>query len=468
MNYNIEDIKKRYSIVGHDIRLTKALEMALMVAPSDLSVLIQGESGTGKEVLPRLIHDNSSRKTKKYLAINCGSIPEGTIDSELFGHMKGSFTDAVQDHCGYFEAADGGTLFLDEVGELPLSTQARLLRVLETGEIMRVGANQTIKTNVRVVAATNVNMPQVIRDGRFRADLYYRLCGVTISLPPLRQRGNDILKLFRHFSILAARANRASESLRLTDEAERVMLSYPWPGNIRQLRNLAEQLTVTCCDTPVVTADVLADNGISTDVTDIVGPVGGVSDDRNLENRINLLQNIVSTLVAEVRNLKDYVGLGHDDDHASRAIGHKLSLGYTPSAADATSYEDSLQSSSSSDVIITPPGSIPLGHSTSLNHPMRGPMTHFSSHTNNQEEPSYGKSNLNYDNFDAPISHTLTTTDAEVVEVEEDDLNLERLERRTIEKALRKHRNRRNKAAEELGISERTLYRKIQQYNIDE
>ena len=245
---DIESIKTKYQIIGRDERLNMALDTALQVAPTDLSVLIQGESGVGKEIVPRIIHDFSPRKTKRYIAINCGSIPEGTIDSELFGHEKGAFTGAISDHDGYFAAANGGTLFLDEVGELPLSTQARLLRVLETGEYIRVGSNEPRKTNVRIVAATNVQMQKAIREGRFREDLYFRLCTISIKLPPLRDRGDDVVRLFKKFAMDTAAKYNMPMPLRLTEEAEIVLMSYKWPGNIRQLRNLAEQMSILCKD----------------------------------------------------------------------------------------------------------------------------------------------------------------------------------------------------------------------------
>lgn len=424
MNHNIEDIKKRYSIVGHNEGLLKALRMALMVAPADLSVLIQGESGTGKEVLPRIIHDFSARKTKNYLAINCGSIPEGTIDSELFGHEKGAFTDAMSDHAGYFETADGGTLFLDEVGELPLSTQARLLRVLETGEYLRVGGNQPRTTNVRVVAATNVNMQQAIRDGRFRADLYYRLCGVTIPLPPLRERGEDVLKLFRHFSIQAARAYHTAESLRLAPDAERIMMAYPWPGNIRQLRNIADQLTVLCQGSTLITAQVLEQYGISANSTDIVGPIGTGKTTDEMTGRIEFLEKLVGQLFNQVQALNEVVkGSSLKDNTFSPDASHLLAATpATPMAHPHVTFPPSDHSIDS--VIISQP------------------------HTYHEEKEQPN-----------PMEY--------VEEIKDDnELNLEQLERATIEKALRKYRNRRNKAAEALGISQRTLYRKIEQYNI--
>lgn len=244
MNLNqLQDIKQKYGVIGQCDGLNRALDIALQVAPTDLSVLIIGESGTGKEFLPKIIHDNSPRKRKKLLAINCGAIPEGTIDGELFGHEKGSFTGAVGESEGYFGAANGGTLFLDEVGELPMPTQARLLRVLETGEYIRVGGQKVLKTDVRIVAATNVNLQKAISEGKFREDLYYRLNAIQMKLPPLRERGNDILLLFRLFAVQTA-AKYKLPLISLDAAAQQHMLNYKWPGNIRQLKNITEQIAV--------------------------------------------------------------------------------------------------------------------------------------------------------------------------------------------------------------------------------
>jgi transcriptional regulator with PAS, ATPase and Fis domain len=239
----LQGIKQRYNIVGNSDGLNRALDVALQVAPTDLSVLIVGESGAGKEIFPRIIHDNSPRKREKYFAINCGSIPEGTIDSELFGHEKGSFTGAIGESEGYFGIANKGTIFLDEVGELPLATQARLLRVLETGEYIRVGGQKIMKTDVRIVAATNVNMHKAISEGRFREDLYYRLNTIPIQIPPLRDRGEDIILLFRLFAMQMAETYKLPK-ITLTDTARQLMLKYKWPGNVRQLKNITEQMSI--------------------------------------------------------------------------------------------------------------------------------------------------------------------------------------------------------------------------------
>ena len=251
----LQKIKQRYNIVGNSDGLNRALDVALQVAPTDLSVLIIGESGVGKEIIPRVIHDNSPRRREKYFAINCGSIPQGTIDSELFGHEKGSFTGAIGESEGYFGIANKGTLFLDEVGELPLATQARLLRVLETGEYIRVGGTQVMKTDVRIVAATNVNMQKAISEGRFREDLYYRLNTIPIKMPPLRERGNDVLLLFRLFAMQMAEKYKLPK-ITLTEEAKMLMLSYKWPGNVRQLKNITEQMSILSTEREI-TAEVL-------------------------------------------------------------------------------------------------------------------------------------------------------------------------------------------------------------------
>lgn len=252
----LQRLKQRYNIVGNCDALNRALDVAKQVASTDLSVLIVGESGVGKEIIPRLIHDNSPRKHEKYFAINCGSIPEGTIDSELFGHEKGSFTGAIGESEGYFGTANKGTIFLDEVGELPMATQARLLRVLETGEYIRVGGQKIMKTNVRIVAATNVNMHKAISEGRFREDLYYRLNTIPIQMPPLRDRGNDILLLFSLFTMQIAEKYGMSR-ITLTDEAKAIMLRYKWPGNVRQLKNITEQMSVLST-TRVIDAETLS------------------------------------------------------------------------------------------------------------------------------------------------------------------------------------------------------------------
>lgn len=408
----LQNLKNRYGIVGRDEALDEALRTAVQVAPTDLSVLIQGESGVGKEVIPRIIHDFSQRKGKKYIAINCGSIPEGTIDSELFGHEKGAFTSAIGEHEGYFGAADGGTLFLDEVGELPMSTQARLLRVLETGEYIRVGSSSPRKTNARIVAATNVNIPHAIREGRFREDLYYRLCTINIQMPPLRDRKGDVVLLFKKFALDTAEKYNIPEPIRLTPDAEMVMQSYKWPGNVRQLRNITEQLSILSQER-LITPEMLAKHGIvpnSDEETSMVAVSSiGRQDTHGYAHEIQFLANAVQVLTQEVNELKQKLN----------AMSNPLQVRLpAPSTGDHTS---------------------------------RGTVSDTTTSL------SYGR---------------LTGMEAEIQTPEEvlDDetLNINNMERRNIMKALQRNHYRRKAAADELGISERTLYRKIKAYGIEE
>lgn len=408
MAQDLQKIKLRYGIVGNSEGLNRALDVALQVAATDLSVLIIGESGVGKEHFPRVIHDNSLRKGKKYFAVNCGSIPEGTIDSELFGHMKGSFTGAVSDHEGYFEAADGGTLFLDEVGELPLSTQARLLRVLETGEFIRVGSSEVRKTNVRIVAATNVNMQQAIINRRFREDLYYRLNTIPINVPALRDRKEDITKLFGKF------ANEISEKyhmppVRLADEAARqVLMSYKWPGNIRQLKNITEQISILE-QTRELTAEILH-HYIPTDPesTEIVR----VSHhEQSIDS--NVLLNMISVLKSEIDNLKKDV-----EELKKGGVTANSSLVGLPHAISVT-------------------GGKP--HSAVF-------------------QPEDIDEVEEYKDITQPVvpenpSSTYTVKD---------------IEKALIVDTLKMCNGKRKLAAEKLGISERTLYRKIKDYGLEE
>ncbi len=410
--FDLQTLKNRYGIVGRDEALDEALRTAVQVASTDLSVLIQGESGVGKEVIPRIIHDNSQRKGKKYIAINCGSIPEGTIDSELFGHEKGAFTSAIGEHDGYFGAADGGTLFLDEVGELPMSTQARLLRVLETGEYIRVGSNTPRKTNARIVAATNVNIPHAIREGRFREDLYYRLCTINIQMPPLRDRKTDVVLLFKKFALDTAEKYNIPEPIRLTPEAESVMQSYKWPGNVRQLRNITEQLSILSQER-IITSDMLAKYGIvpNSDEDTSMVPVGGYphAPQHGYEQEIQFLANAVKVLTQEVNDLKQKVNA----------------------------------MTSSMTVRLPAP-------SQGVSVPRQGMV----------DSPSalaYGK----LGNMDVDIQIPEEVKD-------EEPLNINNMERRNILKALQRNHYRRKAAADELGISERTLYRKIKAYGIEE
>ncbi|MCR4920791.1 MAG: sigma-54 dependent transcriptional regulator [Bacteroidaceae bacterium] len=412
---DLRQLKLRYGIVGRDEALDEALHTAVQVARTDLSVLIQGESGVGKEVIPRIIHDFSLRKNKRYIAINCGSIPEGTIDSELFGHEKGAFTSAIGEHEGYFGAADGGTLFLDEVGELPLSTQARLLRVLETGEYIRVGSNEPRHTNARIVAATNVDIPHAIREGRFREDLYYRLCTINIQMPPLRQRHGDAVLLFKKFALDTAAKYNIPEPIRLTPEAEEVVNRYKWPGNIRQLLNITEQLNILSQER-TITPQLLAKYGIvpNSDETGIapLKPKTAGTEHRDYENEIKWLASAVMELRKEVSELSALVHSPHDTTNLSPAPLNQV-------APQTTT--------------LAPPN-----------------------HTIHPASPSAVR----------PIEDEIQTPE-EIVE-EDENLNLFEMEKRNILKALQRAHYRRKAAAEDLGISERTLYRKIKDYGIEE
>lgn len=410
----LQPIKQRYGIVGNCEALNHALDTALQVSKTDLSVLITGESGVGKEIIPRLIHDNSLRRMRKYFAINCGSIPEGTIDSELFGHEKGAFTGAIGEHEGYFGAADGGTLFLDEVGELPMSTQARLLRVLENGEYIRVGSSEVRKTNVRIVAATNVNIQHAIRDGKFREDLFYRLSTIPIKMPPLRERGEDIILLFKLFAMEIAKKYSMPERIILSPEAEEVMKRYKWPGNIRQLKNLTEQMSILLRDTRVVTPEILADYEIWPTIEEKGGlvRVGHSSEAHNYQNEREMLFQMINALHREVNDLKQQLS-------TMPRTGASFVEGEGPVVPSHTSHPAVMPSQASS-VMPSP-------------HPAVMPES-------------------------APYAE----------EYVEESLSIDEQEKRLIIKALEKNHGRRKKAAEELHISERTLYRKIKEYGLDE
>ena len=392
----LQDIKQRYKIVGNSPSLNHALDVALQVAPTDLSVLIVGESGVGKEVIPRVIHDCSPRRRGKYFAINCGSIPEGTIDSELFGHVKGSFTGEISDSPGYFGAADKGTLFLDEVGELPISTQARLLRVLETGEYIPVGATDVRKTDVRVVAATNVNMQRAISEGRFREDLYYRLNSIPIHMPPLRERGDDIPLLFRFFAMQMAEKYKM-EKVVLTDEARAMLMRYKWPGNIRQLKNVTEQISILSPQREI-TAEVLSEY-IPQDLetTQLVSMSHKGDSDHSFESEREILYKILYELRGHVNELTQEI--------------------------------DSLKKK--------------LNAST--------PNT-----------PAVAAPTQNY------LPRVAEDAVAEEYVEPNNSLNLETIEKQMLVKALERNNGNRKKAAEELGYSDRTLYRRLKQYGLED
>ena len=376
---DLNQIKQRFGIIGNDPELNRALEIARQVAPTNLSVLVTGESGVGKEVIPQIIHQNSARKHKVYLALNCGGIPEGTIDSELFGHEKGSFTGAIETRKGYFEEADGGTLFLDEVAELPLSTQVRLLRVLQTGEFIKVGSAKVQKTDVRVVAATNVNLLGAIRDGRFREDLYYRLCTVPITIPPLRERKGDILMLFKKFALDFSDQNMVP-AIRLTPEAQELLVSYRWPGNVRQLQSVTNRLSVLE-NNRLVSAEVLARYLPSEGSSRLPVRTGEAGSDYMSD------RDIIFKILYQLRQ---------DIDRLSERI-------------DGLAPEDTVAVPQKPRLLISP-------------------------------EPE---------------------------EVQEDvPVSIQDVSAELIRKALERHGGKRKPAAEELGISERTLYRKIKELGI--
>lgn len=413
---DLRELKMQYGIVGRDEKLDRVLDTALQVARTNLSVLIQGESGVGKEVIPRIIHNYSLRKGKPYIAINCGSIPEGTIDSELFGHVKGAFTGAIADHEGYFGAANGGTLFLDEVGELPLSTQVRLLRVLETGEYVSVGSNQPKKTDVRIVAATNVQIEQAIREGRFREDLYYRLCTISVKMPALRERGDDVLLLWRKFAMDTAREYQIPEPLRLSSEAEQVVKAYKWPGNIRQFKNVVEQMSILS-DDRLVTPEVLADYDIvATSDSREVRNNRTSADGHTLEQTVELMKYAIASLKQDVEMLKHQMNATESVvSTATLPVVHQLENSYAMAEAPVLPEVDE------------EPEEVPAVTVSGIN-----------------ARESVGESKV------------------------EESLNIAEMEKRLIAKALIKHHNRRKNAAAELGLSERTLYRKIKDYGLDE
>lgn len=390
---DVQQIKQRFGIIGNSPGLNRAIDVALQVAPTDLSVLITGESGVGKETFPQIIHQNSPRKHGQYIAVNCGAIPEGTIDSELFGHEKGSFTGALADRKGYFEVADGGTIFLDEVGELPMPTQARLLRVLETGEFIKVGSSKVLKTNVRIVAATNVNLTQAVAEGKFREDLFYRLNTVPIQIPPLRERPEDIILLFRKFASDCADKYRMPP-VRLDDEARQLLTSYRWPGNVRELKNITERLSVIE-QSRDITADILRLYLPDLNVNKYPVLVKQQETDQKFFNsEREILYQVLFDMKKDVNELKKLV---HD------IMGGKMQM----PVAEETTYAHSI-------------------------HPVR----------------------------------TSSIQEVEAVE-EEETLSLEEVEKEMIRKALEKHNGRRKNAAADLKISERTLYRKIKEYNLE-
>lgn len=438
-NSELQKIKQRYNIVGNSDGLNRALDVALQVAPTDLSVLIIGESGVGKEIIPRVIHDNSPRRREKYFAINCGSIPEGTIDSELFGHEKGSFTGAIGESEGYFGIANKGTIFLDEVGELPIQTQARLLRVLETGEYIRVGGTEIRKTNVRIVAATNVNMRKAVSEGRFREDLYYRLNTIPIQMPPLRERGGDILLLFRLFAMQMAEKYHLPK-ISLSEDAKQLMLKYKWPGNVRQLKNITEQMSVLSKEREIG-LDALLQFIPKDEESTQLAPIPQQSvGQHSYESEREILYKILYELRGNVSDLRrEMNSLRKQLDEArglNGAQGFSQSQPIDNSIIPAN-YPIDVTPSRTSDII--------QSHSDMLN-----------SH-----------SDLIHSRPEAQEVEAEEIKDFDNEEMSENEsLNLSRLGRLMIEKALERNNGNRKKAADELGISDRTLYRRIKKYGL--
>ncbi len=410
---DIQSIKQRFGIIGNFSGLNRAIDIAVQVAPTDLSVLITGESGTGKESFPQVIHNHSTRKHGPYIAVNCGAIPEGTIDSELFGHEKGSFTGATESRKGYFEVADGGTIFLDEVAELPLSTQVRLLRVLETGEFIRVGSSKVQKTNVRVIAASNVDVSKAIEHDRFREDLFYRLNTVPIKIPPLRERGEDIFLLFRKFAVDFAEKYRMP-SIRLSNEAKNLLLSYSWPGNVRQLKNITEQISIIESEREI-SYGVL--HAYLPDYTGVKLPaVIKRDEDKSFSSEREILYKILFDMKSDMNDLKNLVlDLIKSGDIDLRF--HESNSGVIKNLIRDTGRNDSVVTAG--------------------------------------------------DPQNVDFTHHARTNIQDTEEVVEESLSLAGKEIEMIRKALEKYNGKRKLAAQELGISERTLYRKIKEYDIE-
>ena len=418
LSKEIKATQQRFGIIGKSPLFTTAIEQALKVATVDLSVLIIGESGSGKEVFPKIIHENSKRRHEKYMAVNCGAIPAGTINSELFGHEKGSFTGAISDHKGYFEDCNGGTLFLDEVAELPLETQALLLRVLESGEYMRVGSSDVRKTDVRIVAATNKNLESAIKEGKFREDLYYRLCSVRIDVPPLRKRGDDIWLLIRKFSHDFSERYRTPE-VEYTDEAKAAMLSYRWPGNVRQLKNVAEQIAL------FEAGKVLEKESVTTYIPQASGLVSKSDAEFDYKRKREYIFKLIFKLQADVMSLQE-----------------SLKNQQLPSQEVSTSL---VGDSYIHDVEI-------IKRPTKIAAPqhLASKEEHNIIDISNNDDATATEVDTAYAQVDAPHVKTLEET-----------------ERETITRALDRNSGKRKKTAEELNISERTLYRKIKAYGLE-
>ena len=420
---DIQNIKLRFSIIGNTDKLNRAIETALQVAPTDMSVLVTGESGVGKESFPKIIHQYSSRKHNAYIAVNCGAIPEGTIDSELFGHEKGSFTGAISDRNGYFAEANGGTIFLDEVGELPLATQARLLRVLESGEYIKVGSSKVQKTDVRIVAATNVNLTQAIAEGKFREDLYYRLNTVPIVVPALRDRGDDVVLLFRKFASDFAEKYKMP-GIQLTEDAKHLLTSYTWPGNIRQLKNITEQISILE-ENRNVTSDILKKylpEQPTSRMPTLLNNKGGAN---SFESEREILYQVLFDMRRDITELKALVN--------NIMADHPSATNISP-VQDAPYITNALTLMSDNNPIVMPRMSV-VDDMSSIKNP----------------KP------------EKPEEQDVQDTEEYI----EENLSLDEVEKGIIRKALERHHGKRKNAANDLKISERTLYRKIKEYGLD-
>lgn len=414
----IQNVKLRFGIIGNAEGLNRAIDVAIQVAPTDLSVLITGESGVGKESFPQIIHQFSRRKHGQYIAVNCGAIPEGTIDSELFGHEKGAFTGAIGDRNGYFAEANGGTIFLDEVGELPLATQARLLRVLESGEFIKVGSSKVQKTDVRIVAATNVNLTDAIAQGRFREDLYYRLNTVPIKMPPLRERADDITLLFRKFASDFAEKYRMP-AIQLTEDAKALLLAYPWPGNVRQLKNITEQISIIETNRDInadILRNYLPEQRINSGLPALFGVKPGAG--KGFESEREILYQVLFDMRRDVTDLKKLVNTLMAERGAQPVP--------PPATTTAVSYYQEPPRMVATVVPATP--------------------------------TIFPKSKVH------PIEDDIQDTEELI---EEETLSLDEVEKEMIRKALDRHHGKRKNAAKDLNISERTLYRKIKEYGLD-
>ncbi len=414
----VQAIKQRFEIIGNSPKLNNAIRVAMQVAPTDMSVLITGESGSGKESFSKIIHSLSHRKHGQFIAINCGAIPEGTIDSELFGHEKGAFTGATGDRKGYFEVTDGGTIFLDEIGEMPQSTQARLLRVLENGEFIKVGSSKVQKTNVRVIAATNVNLLEAVQKGKFREDLYYRLSTVPIYVPPLRERGDDVILLFRKFAYDFAE-NYKTEPIKLTDEAKAYLKSHRFPGNIRQLKNLAEQVSILNIEREVDA--VKLESYLPRSGNHLPALIDQEKANDNFTER-DILYKVLFDMKADMADLKKLVFKMLDGEESQKEILEEHKTLFEKVESHPSQLEEPQSEITSPTLVITP------------------------------RDESFEEEEIE------DITHEMDF---------EDSLLLEKKEKEMIIRALKKNNNKRKYAAADLGISERTLYRKIKQYEIE-